>query len=233
MYKCQDILKVKGKRGFMIAVDIIILGFIAGFILYKLYITIGKRDNDGEVLFKENQNNIIDISSMVKTVENETPEISQFELELSKKFGNVIYEIKKIDPNFSLEKFLDGSKKAFELVLNSFSANDRQTLETLLDNKVYNQFINEIDKRIQNKIILNLTLVSLSNVEVRDVRLLNNVISIDVFYQSQQITILKDSANNIVEGNPSEIDNVEDLWTYSKDLNSSNNWLLVNVNAAA
>lgn len=215
----------------MIAADIIILGFIAGFILYKLYVTIGQKDDDGKDLIKEN-NNLIDISSMVQTVEDELPKLSPLELELSKNFEAILASIRKIDNKFSLEKFLEGAKKAFELVLNSFAKNDRQILESLLDKSVYSQFINEIDNRMKNQITLNLTLVALPKVEIRDIRLVRNVIYIDVFYHSQQITILKDSNNNIIEGDASQIDNVEDLWTYSKDLNSGNSWLLVAVNAS-
>lgn len=217
----------------MIPVDIIILGFITGFILYRLYITIGKKDDDGNIHYanKDNISNIIDISSMVK-VEEEAEAPSANEIALSTGFEEVVESIKKIDATFSLEKFLEGAKKAFEMVLTAFSENDRETLENLLDDKIYKQFTSEIDKRIANNVSLNLTLVALPEVKIKNITLNNKTVSISVFYHSQQITILKNSAGDIIEGNTTDIDNVEDFWTFSKDLNAKNNWLLVEVNVA-
>jgi predicted lipid-binding transport protein (Tim44 family) len=217
----------------MLAADIIILGFIAGFILYRLYVTIGQRDDDGSVnnFTSKDHQHIIDISSIVKAVE-ETPELSVVETELGKNFEQVLAKIRASEPGFSLEKFLDGAKKAFELILISFAENNRQILASLLSEEVYKQFVGEIEKRLANNISLNLTLVSIPKIEIKDIRLANNIVSIDVFYNSQQITLLKDSNNKVVEGDASQIDNVEDFWTYSKELNSGNNWLLVKVNAA-
>ncbi len=218
----------------MISADIIVLGFVAGFILYRLYITIGRRDDDGNIQKTTQKNDfsgIIDISSMVKTVDEEPISLSPVEISLSVGFEEVIEKIRKIEENFSLEKFLNGAKKAFEMVLTAFAENDRQTLENLLDDNTYKQFINEIDKRIKNGVTLNLTLVALPKVEIKNIQLQNNKVSIDVFYHSQQINLLKNSAGEIIEGDVSQIDNVEDMWTFAKELNSGN-WLLVKVNAS-
>jgi predicted lipid-binding transport protein (Tim44 family) len=79
---------------------------------------------------------------------------------------------------------------------------------------------------------LNLTLVSLPVVEIKNIQLNGNTVIIDVFYVSQQITLLKNDKNETIEGNPSQIDNVEDVWSFSRKLNSKENWLLINVNNA-
>ena len=219
----------------MVSADIIILGFIAGFILYRLYITIGRKDDDGSInsiMKKSDFSEIIDISSMVKTVDEQPIHLSPVEIGLSAGFEDVVARVRKIEANFSLEKFLDGAKKAFEMVLLAFADDDRQTLENLLDNNIYKQFTSEIDKRIKNGVTLNLTLVALPKVEIKNIQLRNNILSIDVFYHSQQISILKNKTGEIIEGDVSQIDNVEDMWTFAKELGSGNNWQLVKVNAA-
>lgn len=218
----------------MIPMDIVILGFIAGFVLYRLYITIGRKDDDGNISSvnkKSDFSEVIDISSMVKAVEEEQPiHLSPVEIGLSKGFEDTVARIRKIEANFSLEKFLNGAKKAFEMTLTAFAENDRETLDNLLDAKIYKQFVSEIDKRVKKGVVLNLTLVALPKVEIKDIELRNNIVSIDVFYHSQQITILKNTSNEIIEGDVSQIDNVEDMWTFSKELGSGNPWLLVKVN---
>lgn len=219
----------------MISADIIVLGFIAGFILYRLYTTLGRKDNDGNLhptTKKNNLSGIIDISSMVKTIDEPSYKLSSIEISLRDGFEDVVDKIMKIEENFSLEKFLNGAQKAFEMVLTAFAENDRQTLENLLDKSTYKQFISEIDKRIRNKVTLNLTLVALPKVEIKDINLRNKRLSIEVFYHSQQINLLKDDKGNIIEGDVSQIDNVEDTWTFSKELNSNQDWKLVKVNVS-
>lgn len=219
----------------MISADIIVLGFIAGFILYRLYTTLGRRDDDGNLhstVQKNNLSEVIDISSIVKTVNEPSSNLSPAEISLSAGFEDIISKIRKIEDNFSLEKFLNGAQKAFEMILTAFAENDRKVLENLLDKNTYKQFISEIDKRIKNKVTLNLTLVALPKVEIKDIKLKNKTLSIEVFYHSQQINLLKDNKGEIIEGDVSQIDNVEDTWTFSKELNSNQDWKLVKVNAA-
>ena len=69
-------------------------------------------------------------------------------------------------------------------------------------------------------------------VEIKDIRLRNNIVSIDMFYSSQQIHLLKNEGGEIIEGDSSQIDTVEDFWTFEKKLNGKTNWQLVRVNAS-
>jgi predicted lipid-binding transport protein (Tim44 family) len=214
--------------------DIIILGLIAGVILFRLYTVLGRKDDDGNVLSNRKNasfKNIIDISSTVKT-EDPVVDLSVLEKDIAPEFEEVLVKIRKIDSNFSLQKFLDGAKTAFDMVLTAFANNDRETLKLLLGDAAYKQFIGEVDKRLANKVKFELTLVSLPMVEIKDIQLRNNKVSIDVLYGSQQINLLKDEKGDIIEGDVSQIDYIEDTWQFVKDLNGKANWKLVNVNAS-
>ena len=216
---------------FNVSPDLIILALIAGVILFRLFTVLGRKDDDGGniVNIKNNSalNNIIDISAKAEEVVN----IAELERDIAPEFEEVLTNVRKIDTNFSLKKFLDGAKKAFEMVLIAFAENDRATLKNLLDENIYKQFISEIDKRIKNNVTLNLTLVALPVVEIKNIQLVKNKLSIDIFYGSQQITLLKNDKGEIIEGNSSQIDNVEDMWSFSKTINYTD-WKLVKVNAS-
>lgn len=214
-----------------ISPDLIILGLIAGVILFRLYTVLGQKDDDSITTpNKMGLNNIIDISSTAKSEDMKQVNLAELEKDIAPEFNDVIEKIRKIDMTFSLQKFLNGAKKAFEMILTSFSSNDRNILKSLLSPDVYNQFIKEIDNRLKNNINLSLTLVSLPVVEIKNIQLDGKKVIIDVFFVSQQITLLKNDQNEIIEGNPSQIDNVEDVWRFSRELNSKENWLLINVN---
>ena len=217
-----------------ISPDLIILGLIAGVILFRLYTVLGQKDDDGVTTptNKMGLSNIIDISSTVKNEDVNQVDLAELEKDIAPEFKDVIEKIRKIDMTFSLQKFLNGAKKAFDMVLSAFSSNDRNILKNLLSQDVYKQFIKEIDKRLESNVNLNLTLVSLPVVEIKNIQLNGKTVIIDVFYVSQQITLLKNDKDEVVEGNPSQIDNVEDVWRFSRELNSKESWLLVNVNNA-
>lgn len=220
---------------FTMSSDIIVLGFIAGFILYRLYLILGQKDNDGDISETNKKNTfagVIDISDIVQTTPEDNPALSPEEENLASGFEKTVAKIREIEKGFSLEKFLNGAKNAFEMILTAFADNDRQTLESLLDEKTYKQFIHEINSRIKNKITLSITLVSLPKVEIKDIRLRNKTISIDVFYHSQQITIQKDEKGNIIEGDVSQVDDIKDTWTFSKELNSTNQWRLIEASSS-
>lgn len=215
---------------FSISADIVILALVAGVVLFRLYSILGQKDDDGVTIQDKNFiPNVIDISGRVKT--EEAVDLSELEKDIAPSFNNVLEQIRKIDANFSLRKFLEGAKRAFEMILIAFSENDRDKLKFLLNDEVYKQFIQEIEKRTQNKIKVSLTLVALPVVEIRNIQLIDKKVIIDVFYNSQQITLLKNETGEVIEGNPSQIDNVEDMWRFAKDLNDKQNWLLINVNA--
>ena len=68
--------------------------------------------------------------------------------------------------------------------------------------------------------------------EKKKLQFKNDQILIDVFYESQQINILRNDKGDIIEGSLSQIDHMEDTWTFAKTLYSKNNWQLVKVNAS-
>jgi predicted lipid-binding transport protein (Tim44 family) len=45
---------------------------------------------------------------------------------------------------------------------------------------------------------------------------------------SQVVSVTRDEAENVIEGNPEKITNVTDVWTFARDLSSRDpNWKLV------
>lgn len=214
-----------------ISPDIIILGFIAGFILYRLFTILGKHDEDGKILHEKNMSgSIIDITSTAK-VEDISVNLDE-ENKLAPSFVNVMEQIRADYPSFSLKKFITGAKKAFEIILNAFASNDREMLGNLLDEATFKKFTSEIDKRIKSNRSLNITLVAIDDLVVKDISYKKHVVTIKIFILSQQINLTKDIDGNIIEGDPSQIDMVEDVWTFSKKFDSGKEWKLINVNNA-
>merc|ERR1712094_124347 len=112
--------------------DIIIFAAIAGFIIYRLRSVLGKRTGfqkqktDHSPKYKEEVNEV-----------KETPSLLDNQLKLQNVY-------KKVN-DFDHKQFLEGAKKAFEIIITSFNNGDKKTLKNLVSKDVYTTFENAID----------------------------------------------------------------------------------------
>ena len=134
----------------------------------------------------------------------------------------------RLDPNITVENFVDGAKKAFEYILVKYSEDDVKSLKPLLANEVFNNFSDQIEQRQSKKQKLGITILKIEDPEIIDVNIEKNKLCfIKLEFKSQQVQITKDSKNLIIDGNDNLILNITELWTFSKELKNKNpNWVL-------
>jgi predicted lipid-binding transport protein (Tim44 family) len=148
------------------------------------------------------------------------------------KFGSEMWqrldEISRIDPTFNPREFIDGAKLAYEFILRSFSTGDIAALTPLLEKEVFESFSAAISDRRKNGTQLETTLVSLDRSEIQEINIEEKVAQIVVRFESKIITVTKDESGIIVEGSQGKVADVVDVWTFQRDLNSSDpNWRLI------
>ena len=183
--------------------DIILFAAIAGFIIYRLRSVLGKRTgyqkkaDDHKPVYK----NVDD-----KLKESKIPSLLDNQLKLENVY-------KKVD-NFDHKQFLDGAKKAFEIIITAFNNGDKKTLKNLVSNDVYLAFEKAIDNKTNNP---SSQFYSLIIDSVEDAKVDNDNISISINFISEQM--LNDDEGKIVKN--------KDTWTFEKPANSSSPiWIL-------
>ena len=181
--------------------DILIFAAIAGFIIYRLRSVLGKRTgfqkNISEPKPRETKKQE-DVQKIPSLMDNET------KLE-------VVY--KKVN-NFNHREFLDGAKKAFEIIISSFNNGDKKTLKNLVSKDVYSAFEKAIDEKTNNP---ESQFYSLIVEGIADAKVENDIISISVNFISEQM--LNNDEGSIVKN--------KDTWTFEKAVNSSSPiWIL-------
>ena len=119
--------------------DIILFAAIAGFIIYRLRSVLGKRTGfqkkptDHQPKYKE----------LKEEEQNQKiPSLLDNQLKLETVYKNV--------SNFDHKQFLDGAKKAFEIIITAFNNGDKKTLKNLVSQDVYNAFEKAIDENTNN-----------------------------------------------------------------------------------
>ncbi len=183
--------------------DIILFAAIAGFIIYRLRSVLGKRTGfqkkptDHQPKYKE----------LKEEEQNQKiPSLLDNQLKLETVYKNV--------SNFDHKQFLDGAKKAFEIIITAFNNGDKKTLKNLVSQDVYNAFEKAIDENTNNPSaqFYSLIIDSVENAKVE-----NKTISISLNFISEQM--LNNDEGKIVKN--------KDTWTFEKPINSSSPiWIL-------
>ena len=184
--------------------DIIIFAAIAAFIIYRLRSVLGKRTGFQK---KPTDQQLVKEKPTQKQEEVKIPQLRENEQKLE-----VVY--KKI-PTFEHRSFLEGAKKAFEIIITAFNKGDKDTLKKLVSTDVYKAFESAINNGSNNP---NSQFYSLVIDGVDDAKVENGNITIGVNFISEQI--LGDNEEDIVKN--------KDTWVFEKPESSKGPvWMLV------
>lgn len=139
-------------------------------------------------------------------------------------------EIRAADAKFDPVDFISGARIAFEMILNAFAKGDSKALRPLLSDQVYENFAGAIEERNRNKQRLETTLVGILSADIVEAEFArdSNEARVAIKFVSQQISVTKDQEGRIVDGDPSEVANITDIWTFQRSVKSRDpNWVLV------
>jgi predicted lipid-binding transport protein (Tim44 family) len=130
--------------------------------------------------------------------------------------------------SFSDAMFLESAKKAYEMVFEAYTKADTATLKMLLNDEVYQQFSANIEARKAQETIVESTLVAMVSAKLTGGRIEKQLAYLSVAFVTEQILIERDKAGKISAGDPSNVAEVHDTWTFSRALRSQDPaWVLV------
>jgi predicted lipid-binding transport protein (Tim44 family) len=137
-------------------------------------------------------------------------------------------QIRQADPGFEEAQFLAGCRAAFEMIVNAFAAGDAATLRPLLSDEVFANFNGAIEERRKAARTHTTTLIGIRALDLleADMQARNAVLTVKIV--SDQINVTRDSVGRVVEGDPTAVVPVTDIWTFSRNTRSRDpNWTLV------
>ena len=210
--------------------DIIILLVVVVLIFQKLKTLLGMRPD-----MEERQQAEIKAAKILTVVAQELEKQQQKEEETTPtitsestaELSDTDKTLKEI-PNFNKESFLTSAKKAFELIVTSFAKGDTQTLEMLVNNKLYKKFQEIINQRANDGITSETDFIGFDSAEITHAEISkNNIAKITVKFISEQVNLLRNKEGEVIEGDEQYIQNITDVWTFERALTSTSpNWLL-------
>jgi predicted lipid-binding transport protein (Tim44 family) len=137
-------------------------------------------------------------------------------------------KLAQADPAFSPREFLEGAKLAYEMIVEAFAKGDKPALKNLLSREVFDGFSKAIDSRSQAGEKLDFQFVGFEKVDFMSVSLTGKRANIVLKFASQMISATYDKAGTLIDGNPREVRDITDIWTFERDVAQKDpNWRVV------
>jgi predicted lipid-binding transport protein (Tim44 family) len=182
---------------------------IAGFILLRLRSILGKKTgHDGKA------SSIFD-----------DKKFEEYKAQLNSK--PILKEVSEEDEK---KQFLKGAEIAYETILTSFAKGKKDELKRLLTKSIYSSFEQVIDQRNKEGIKSEFTFIGIKDSKIEKYEKIENELFATVKIVCEIISVKRDKAGEIIEGNPDKIKTVTDHWKFTKTSKSKNpNWYLAEI----
>lgn len=211
---------------------ILVLAMVAGIILFRLYTVLGRRTGN-ERPPSERFERVGGATEPAKPTENvvvlpdRTPR-TDLAPATDDAIGRGLLDIKLADRGFDTDHFVDGARKAYEMIVTAFASGDRATLKPLLSNDVYAAFDHVIADRETKHEKVEFTFIGYRDVKITAAELKNNLAEVTVSFAAQFISATTDSEGKLVDGDAKAVRDVTDVWTFERNVRASDpNWRLV------
>ena len=140
---------------------------------------------------------------------------------------NKLIDLAKKHPEFDLEHFASGVSDAFAIVVESFAEGDKETLQDLLAEPVYEAFERAIDERDERgeKVVTQIQAVKKAEITKADLQ--DNMLYLTVKFTAKEICVIRDKDDNIISGDPEKATQMTDIWIFGRALDSdAPEWLV-------
>ena len=201
--------------------DIIIFAMLAIYLVFQLRRALGRKTG----MEKPPTNEFTEEKEPTSQQENIIPLHDGSQEQVV--FESGIARLRQLDTSFNEKEFISGSRAAFSWIVSAFADGDAMKLEPLLGPKLFKSFEKAINERAAAGEKLETKIVSIKSAQIDEVSVEGNAATVTVEFISDQIKVMRDSEENIVDGDPDTIESLTDLWTFNRDVTSPNpNWIL-------
>jgi predicted lipid-binding transport protein (Tim44 family) len=130
------------------------------------------------------------------------------------------------DRNFDGLQFLEGARRAYEMIVEAFARGDRDALQPLLSKESFDGFATEITRREAAGEKLETAVVAIDSAKVVDAHAQPGRIDVTVRFEARVQMTRRDRAGEVIDGGRTLP--IIESWTFARDPRASDpNWKLV------
>jgi predicted lipid-binding transport protein (Tim44 family) len=210
-------------------IQLLILAGIAIFLILKLKSVLGTRDG-----FEKPPVPLDELRPRVKrdfeVIEGGVdPDIADHAEEGSDT-AKALMGMKKAEPSFSVNTFLQGARGAYEMILMAFERGNIDEIRPFLEDEIEAAFTQAINAREEKGLTIESKFIGLKELSLQSATFdpTTKRAEVSIRYVAELTSAVRDKAGEIIEGNPKEIKRQRDIWTFGRTMGAADpNWQLV------
>lgn len=207
--------------------DIVFLALIAGFIGYRLWSVLGQRtghEQSRDPFKAPAPGSPAPVDDNVVTM----PRRPEPSAAVGADSIEGLTAVQLADRSFEPDRFIEGARWAYELIVGAFAKGDEAALKPLVAPEVFAGFSGVIARRKAAGHTVEETIVALKESRIEKAAMVGRSAEISVRFVADIIAVTRDSSGNVVEGHPTAVRELSDVWTFARDTRSRDpNWTLI------
>ena len=206
-------------------IDILIFAAIALFLIFRLRSILGNRDGFEQ---KRPEQSAFDATVQTENDNSAPKKIVPLRANNAVANGEGLEAVRRADPSFKDDDFMQGAAGAFSLILQAFADGDLATLRRLLAFELYEEFASSVHTRNKEGDQLAITVQSIDDVQLVDATVKDFIASVTVKFVSQQSRVVTDKDGQVIDDESEEQATITDIWVFERDTQLNDpNWKLV------
>jgi predicted lipid-binding transport protein (Tim44 family) len=142
--------------------------------------------------------------------------------------GPGVRAILAADPTFDVARFLEGAKAAYRMILEAYWKGDLEPVKAHLDGHVMEAFASAAAQREMDGLTLDNRLVAIEQAVIAEAALERSLATVTVRFEADIAAVTRNKDGEVVAGSLSDAVQTRDLWTFRRDIATSDpNWLLI------
>lgn len=138
-----------------------------------------------------------------------------------------IMDISRADRAFDIPAFAQGAQDAFAIIVEAFAQGDRETLKNLLTDQVYSAFDGALREREGRGETVETEIHSVRRSEIMAARLEGRMAYVTIRFIADETCVIRDRDGVILSGDPDRITEMNDIWTFVRDIKDRDpRWLV-------
>ena len=208
---------------------IVILALVALFVGLRLYSVLGERTgHEQQPILKPADTEPRVEPRVTQPVPSNPAPSDAGDMSFVPTAGPGVRAILAADPSFDVGRFLEGSKSAYRLILESFWKGDLDALRPHVDDHVFETFASAVEQRKKDGLTLDNRLVTVDQAVISEASAERDVAILTVRFEADIAAVTRNAEGQVVAGSLSDAVQTRDLWTFRRDISSHDpNWLLI------
>lgn len=215
-------------------IEIVLLAMIFLFVGLRLWSVLGRRTGHEQPIAKPVETQA-PLGSVNRTTSDlPAPAASAADSLVDPAASEGVRAIRAVDATFDPAQFLGGARAAYQMVLEAFWRGDEEELGRLADDDVRSAFAAAIADRNAAGHTLENRLVAIERAVIDKARVEGGMAHVTVLFDADIAAVTRDADGNVVAGSLTDAIDTHDIWTFSRQIRSSDpNWLLTETDEAA